>query len=168
MKQQKNQPQTPAAQVPVNAKREVSQVDIQRAENEGMTLTPKEVPATPKRDVSQADIQRAEGEGMTLTPTPTPKVDTKPEDLKVDKTDGIEGEGSYTAARRYREGLEESVQKGDAEKLAEQAADALDGPEGADLRHAEQRGMMTPPGVQQKPQGKPQRSGDKQQPVSHR
>jgi hypothetical protein len=50
----------------------------------------------------------------------------------------MEGEGSYTAARHYDEGVERSVAKGDTERLANEAAKALDGPEGAELRKAEQ------------------------------
>jgi hypothetical protein len=48
------------------------------------------------------------------------------------------GEGNYDASRRYREGLENSVEKGDAEKLAEEARKALEGPEGEELREAEE------------------------------
>jgi hypothetical protein len=68
--------------------------------------------------------ERAEGEGMLAPQTPQEKA---PE---------LEGEGSYTATRRYDEGLQRSVAKGDAERLGEEAARALDGPEGADLRKA--------------------------------
>lgn len=50
------------------------------------------------------------------------------------------GEGNYDASRRYREGLEKSVKKGDAEELGEKAKKALEGEEGADLRQAEERG----------------------------
>jgi hypothetical protein len=50
------------------------------------------------------------------------------------------GEGNYDASRRYREGLEESVRKGDAEQLAEKAKRALEGPEGSELERAEREG----------------------------
>lgn len=50
------------------------------------------------------------------------------------------GEGNYDASRRYREGLEKSVQKGDAGELAEKARKALEGPEGDELREAEEEG----------------------------
>jgi hypothetical protein len=56
---------------------------------------------------------------------------------KVDSV--VEGEGSYTAARRYREGLERSVREGRSDELAEKAKEALDGPEGIELREAEDR-----------------------------
>ena len=136
MKQQKNQPQTP----------------------------PQEVPAKPLREVPKVERERAENEGMTVKPN---RDSTNLEDVKIGKAhsqepqnDGLEGEGSYTAARRYREGLERSVQDGNADDLAQDAADALDGPEGADLRHAEQRGKMTPPGVQKEQQKLQQKDQD--------
>lgn len=50
------------------------------------------------------------------------------------------GEGNYDASRRYREGLEGSVKKGNSEELAEEAKKALDGKEGDDLRRAEELG----------------------------
>lgn len=49
------------------------------------------------------------------------------------------GEGNYDASRRYREGLEKSVEKGDSEELAEKAAADLDGKEGDALRDAEEK-----------------------------
>ena len=62
------------------------------------------------------------------------------------KKDGLDpsadtiGEGNYDASRRYREGLEGSVEKGDAHELAEKAKRALEGEEGKDLRDAEEKG----------------------------
>lgn len=50
------------------------------------------------------------------------------------------GEGNYDATRRYNEGLEKSVQKGNSEQLGEAAKKALEGKEGADLRRAEEQG----------------------------
>lgn len=50
----------------------------------------------------------------------------------------VGGEGNMDADRRYREGVERSVREGDTDKLAKEAADALDGPEGASLRAAEE------------------------------
>lgn len=49
------------------------------------------------------------------------------------------GEGNYDATRRYRKGLEESVRKGNAEELGERAKEALEGPEGEELRRAEEQ-----------------------------
>lgn len=51
--------------------------------------------------------------------------------------DGVEGEGSYTATHNYQRGLEKSVAEGKSEELAEDAKEALDGEEGAELRAAE-------------------------------
>jgi len=48
------------------------------------------------------------------------------------------GEGSYEGTRRYNEGLKRSIEKGDSEALAEQAKRALEGPEGDELRRAEE------------------------------
>ncbi len=50
------------------------------------------------------------------------------------------GEGNYDASRRYRKGLEESVEKGNADELAEKAKKALEGSEGNELREAEEKG----------------------------
>jgi hypothetical protein len=50
------------------------------------------------------------------------------------------GEGNYDASRRYRKGLEESVEKGNAAELAEKAKEALEGSEGEELRRAEEKG----------------------------
>lgn len=50
------------------------------------------------------------------------------------------GEGNYDASRRYRQGLEESVKKGDAEQLGEEAKKALEGSEGEELRRADEKG----------------------------
>jgi len=52
------------------------------------------------------------------------------------------GEGNYDATRRYNEGLAKSVEKGDAEALAEKAKKALEGPEGEELRDAEEKGKQ--------------------------
>jgi hypothetical protein len=49
------------------------------------------------------------------------------------------GEGNYDATRRYREGLEKSIEEGRAPELAEQAKEAAAGPEGEELREAEEK-----------------------------
>jgi hypothetical protein len=53
------------------------------------------------------------------------------------QNDGIQGEGNYDAARRFRK-AEEAFAKdtGKVEKAAHEAEDALDGPEGAELERA--------------------------------
>ena len=58
----------------------------------------------------------------------------KPE--QTNQGDGLQGEGNYAAARRFDEAERSFVQKGPVEEKAREAADALDGPEGADLEAA--------------------------------
>lgn len=49
-----------------------------------------------------------------------------------------EGEGSKSADRHYREGVQKTVEGGNVEKLGQKAKEALEGPEGAELRRAEE------------------------------
>lgn len=58
------------------------------------------------------------------------------------KTNDVQGEGNYDATRRYNEGLGKSVKKGDSDELAEKAKQALEGPEGDELREAEEIGKQ--------------------------
>jgi len=51
-----------------------------------------------------------------------------------------EGEGNRTAAEAYNKGVRDFEKTGQVEKKAREAADALDGPEAAELRKAEQAG----------------------------
>ena len=60
------------------------------------------------------------------------------------RAEDLEGEGSYTATRRYREGLERSIRKGNMDELAKEAEEALDGPEGDDLRRAAEAAQRGP------------------------
>lgn len=48
-----------------------------------------------------------------------------------------EGEGGFSAARRYDAGAEKTAKSGDVERLAKKAARALDEAEGVELRDAE-------------------------------
>jgi hypothetical protein len=48
-----------------------------------------------------------------------------------------EGEGSRTADRKYREGVRRHVESGASEPAAEEAQQALEGPEADELREAE-------------------------------
>lgn len=50
--------------------------------------------------------------------------------------EGIQGEGNYDAARRYRKEQETFARSGKVDKAAHEAEDALDGPEGAELERA--------------------------------
>jgi hypothetical protein len=51
-----------------------------------------------------------------------------------------EGEGSRTAAKHYNDAQKKFVEAGKVEPAARQAAQAIDGPEGDELRRAEQVG----------------------------
>ncbi|WP_035692916.1 hypothetical protein [Azospirillum halopraeferens] len=53
---------------------------------------------------------------------------------------GNEGEGNRTADRHYREGVRDHVENHDVEGDARRARDAVDGPQGEDLRRAEEAG----------------------------
>jgi hypothetical protein len=58
--------------------------------------------------------------------------------------EGLEGEGSYTAARKYDAKAREFQKTHDVPALAREARRALQGPEGQDLARAEQRGKAGP------------------------
>ena len=61
------------------------------------------------------------------------------------KSKDVQGEGNYDATHRYNEGVKKSVEKGNADQLAEQAKKALEGPEGEDLREADEEGKKGDP-----------------------
>jgi hypothetical protein len=63
-------------------------------------------------------------------------------DTASDSKGDVQGEGNYDASRRYDKKLEKFVadRKSDIPKLAEEAERALDGPEGDELRKAEEIG----------------------------
>jgi len=48
----------------------------------------------------------------------------------------VQGEGDYVAGRRFQEEERSFVESGQVEKKAREAAEALDGPEGAELERA--------------------------------
>lgn len=56
---------------------------------------------------------------------------------------GVEGEGSYTAARDYKQSIDKFIENhdGDIEDMARDAADALDSDESRDLKKAEKQGL---------------------------
>ncbi len=51
-----------------------------------------------------------------------------------------EGEGNRTAARKYQQEQKRFVENGDVDAAAQDAARAVDGPEAAELRDAEELG----------------------------
>ncbi len=89
------------------------------------------------------------------TPKVDPKAETQPQ-LKS-STDaapaggGVEGEGSYTATHNYNAGLKKSIDEGKSDELAQKAKQALDGPEGDELRKAEAEGKSHRADVSAKP-----------------
>src|SRR5262249_6539866 len=52
----------------------------------------------------------------------------------------VEGEGSYSAARAYDRGVQEFEKRGQVDKKAREAAEALGGPEAEAMRRAEEIG----------------------------
>jgi hypothetical protein len=60
------------------------------------------------------------------------------------KPNQLEGEGSYTGTRRYNEHLKQHQATHDSEKLAEEAAKALEGDEKKQLEEAERHGKQGP------------------------
>jgi|SRR6476620_6049090 len=67
----------------------------------------------------------------------------------------VEGEGSYTATHRYNEGVREHLQTHDVEGEAEEAREALEGDERAELEQAEQRGRSRAAEQERIPRPKP-------------
>lgn len=61
-----------------------------------------------------------------------------------------EGEGSKSADRHYREGVQKTVEGGKVDQLAQEAKEALDGPEGDELRRAEEEAKKRGNGVPSK------------------
>ena len=55
---------------------------------------------------------------------------------------GVQGEGDYKSARVYKKDIEGFIQKKDSEipNMAKDAEKAIDGPEGAELEKAEEKG----------------------------
>ncbi len=51
-----------------------------------------------------------------------------------------EGEGSKSAARHYAESTQKFIESGKVDEAAHEASEALSGPEGEELRRAEQEG----------------------------
>ncbi len=70
------------------------------------------------------------------------KPDTQNTDSKSDSK--IEGEGSYSAARRYDADVRDFVKSGQVDESAEDAKRAIDGPDGPSLSEAEKQGKRGP------------------------
>ena len=59
--------------------------------------------------------------------------------------DGVEGEGSYTGTRDYNERTADFIKKGKVDKAAQDAKQAMDSGEAADLKAAEEKGKAGDP-----------------------
>ncbi len=60
------------------------------------------------------------------------------------KKSDLEGEGSYTATRRYNQHLAEAMDSGDIEAAADEARRAVEGPEGKELARAAEEAKKGP------------------------
>jgi len=67
----------------------------------------------------------------------------KNEDSKK-STQPVEGEGSYTATRRYNQHLGDAIDSGDVDAAADAARRAMEGPERAELEQAARQGKAGP------------------------
>lgn len=62
--------------------------------------------------------------------------DKKPEPPSSDADSKVQGEGDYVSAKRFQKQEQDFVRTGPVEQKAREAADALDGPEAAELEAA--------------------------------
>ena len=60
------------------------------------------------------------------------------------KRNGLEGEGSYTGTREYNKHVEHHQKEADVDALADKARKAVEGPEGPELKRAEEQGKRGP------------------------
>jgi hypothetical protein len=67
-------------------------------------------------------------------------------DLEHEHEHENEGEGNKTAARRYNDATRKLIEAGKVDEAARKAKDAVNGPDGEDLRRAEDEGMCHPTG----------------------
>lgn len=66
-------------------------------------------------------------------------------DTSKKSKDGVEGEGSYSATRDYNERTANFIEKGKVDKAAQDAKQAMDSDEAADLKAAEEKGKAGDP-----------------------
>jgi hypothetical protein len=67
------------------------------------------------------------------------------------KSQRVEGEGSYSAARQYDANVRSFVKKGGERAAANAARDAVEGEQAGDLAQAEKRGKAGPRATSAKP-----------------
>lgn len=112
---------------------------LQRTQQKPMPNHTDDAIATPKirRDDDLATRATDPGEPLPSTMAGD-DVQLEPGALKMGP-DEI-GEGNHRAAKVYNDGVQKTVNTKDTDALADDAAEALDGPEGASLRAAEKEG----------------------------
>jgi hypothetical protein len=64
---------------------------------------------------------------------------------KTPKSNGVEGEGSYSGTREYNKRTADFIEKGKVDKAAQDAKRAMDSGEAADLKTAEEKGKAGDP-----------------------
>lgn len=67
-------------------------------------------------------------------------------DKTPNKASQVQGEGNYEAGRRFQEAERSFVEKGPVEEKAQEAEQALEGPEGAELERARRETAKGRPG----------------------
>jgi hypothetical protein len=121
--------------------------------NNAMPYQNNQSPAIPSQKQSQGDksganAANAKGEPVKREPNDHPN--------QMDKGSGTkeafenEGEGSRSAARSYDKATEQYVKSGRVDAAAKSAEEALEGPEGASLRQAEEKARATAPAAPKK------------------
>lgn len=66
-------------------------------------------------------------------------------DTSKKSKDGVEGEGSYSGTRDYNGRTADFIKKGKVDKAAQDAKQAMDSDEAADLKAAEEKGKAGDP-----------------------
>jgi hypothetical protein len=113
--------------------------------NNAMPYENAQSPAIPNQKQGQAQKSGAKAE---QTP---PAREPNDHPNQMDKGSGTkeafenEGEGSRSAARNYDKATEQYVKSGRVDAAARKAEEALEGPEGASLREAEDEARATSP-----------------------
>lgn len=109
---------------------------LQRTKQKPTPSDPGDAIATPKIRRDEDLATRATDPGEPLPSNLAgDDVQLEPEALKMGPDEV--GEGNRRAAKIYNDGVQETLESKDTDALAQDAAEALDGPEGDSLRKAE-------------------------------
>lgn len=65
--------------------------------------------------------------------------------MQNDDKNRVEGEGSYSGTRDYNDRTADFIKKGKVDKAAKDAVEAVDSPEAAQLKQAEDKGKAGDP-----------------------